>query len=112
MDTTRLNQLDRLSVLHPFTNLGEFAAGRLGDPTIVDGGSGVRIRDGNGRSYIDGFAGLYCVNIGYGRTEVAEAISKQAHRLAYYHSYAAHTTDQLAILSESVSALMSGRACG
>ncbi|TIX97573.1 MAG: aminotransferase class III-fold pyridoxal phosphate-dependent enzyme, partial [Mesorhizobium sp.] len=43
---------------------------------------------------------LYCVNVGYGRTEVAEAISRQAYRLAYYHSYAAHTTDELAILSD------------
>src|SRR5215207_519004 len=109
VDTTRLSQLDRSSVLHPFTNLGEFAAGRLGDPTIVDGGSGVRIHDANGRSYIDGFAGLYCVNIGYGRAEVAEAISEQAHRLAYYHSYAAHTTDQLAILSDRLVRMAPGK---
>ena len=39
------------------------------------------------RELIDGFAGLYCVNIGYGRDEVAEAIPAQAKRLAYYHTY-------------------------
>jgi adenosylmethionine-8-amino-7-oxononanoate aminotransferase len=38
------------------------------------------------------------VKIGYDRTEVADAIARQAHKLAYYHSYAAHTTDELAIL--------------
>lgn len=109
MDAKTISKLDRSSVLHPFTNLGEFVSGALGDPTIVDGGSGVRIRDVNGRSYIDGFAGLYCVNIGYGRTEVAEAISKQAYKLAYYHSYAAHTTDQLAILSDRLVRMAPGK---
>ncbi len=35
----------------------------------------------------DAFAGLYCVNVGDGRTEIADAIAKQAHELAYYHAY-------------------------
>lgn len=91
---------DRNSVLHPFTNLKDFATGKLGDPTIIETGKGIRITDSTGREYIDGFAGLYCMNIGYGRTEVADAISRQAHKLAYYHSYAAHTTDELAKLSD------------
>jgi adenosylmethionine-8-amino-7-oxononanoate aminotransferase len=38
------------------------------------------------------------VKIGYDRTEVADAIARQVHKLAYYHSYAAHTADELAIL--------------
>src|SRR5580698_3671704 len=101
--------LDRSSVLHPFTNLKDFATGKLGDPTIIESGSGVRITDSTGRQYIDGFGGLYCVNIGYGRTEVAEAISRQAHKLAYYHSYAAHTTDELARLSSRLVDMAPGR---
>src|ERR1700733_8422924 len=91
--------LDRNSVLHPFTNLKDYASGAAGGPTIMETGRGVRITDATGREYIDGFAGLYCVNVGYGRTEVAEAIARQAYKLAYYHSYAAHTTEELAILS-------------
>jgi L-2,4-diaminobutyrate transaminase len=90
--------LDRASTLHPFTNLADFASGRI-DPTIIDTASGVRVTDSTGKTYLDGFAGLYCVNIGYGRTEVADAIAKQAHKLAYYHTYAGHTTDELARLS-------------
>src|SRR5579871_4586324 len=97
---SNIADLDRSSVLHPATQLKEFASGKLGDPTIVTGGKGIRIQDSQGRSYIDGFAGLYCVNIGYGRTEVAEAIAQQAYKLAYYHSFAAHTTEALAILSD------------
>ncbi|WP_128932015.1 aminotransferase [Bradyrhizobium zhanjiangense] len=96
----QISEMDRRTVLHPFTQLKDFATGKLGDPVIVETGKGIRIKDARGVELIDGFAGLYCVNIGYGRTEVAEAISRQAYRLAYYHSYAAHTTDELAILSD------------
>ncbi|AOO80550.1 aminotransferase [Bosea vaviloviae] len=109
IDVAAIGALDRASVLHPFTQLKDFASGKLGAPTIVETGKGIRIQDATGRSYIDGFAGLYCVNIGYGRTEVAEAISRQAHRLAYYHSYAAHTTDELAILSDRLVRMAPGQ---
>lgn len=102
-------KLDKASVLHPFTQLKDFASGKAGNPTVVETAKGIRIQDAEGRELIDAFAGLYCVNIGYGRTEVAEAISKQAHRLAYYHSYAAHTTDQLAILSDRLVKMAPGR---
>ena len=100
---------DRSTVLHPFTQLKDFATGKIGDPTIVTGGQGVRIQDAEGRSYIDGFGGLYCVNIGYGRVEVAEAIARQAHKLAYYHTYAAHTTEELATLSDRLVRMAPGR---
>ncbi|WP_407185348.1 aminotransferase [Bradyrhizobium centrosematis] len=99
-DIKAIAELDRSSVLHPFTQLKDFATGKIGDPTIVTDGKGVRIKDAEGRNYIDGFAGLYCVNVGYGRTEVAEAIARQAYKLAYYHTYAAHTTEELATLSD------------
>ena len=109
MNTAKIAALDKASVLHPFTQLKDFATGKLGDPTIVETGKGIRIKDATGREYIDGFAGLYCVNIGYGRTEAAEAISRQAYRLAYYHSYAAHTTDELAILSDRLVRMAPGK---
>lgn len=101
--------MDRASVLHPFTQLKDFAEGRSGEPTVMETGKGVRIRDSTGREYLDGFAGLYCVNIGYGRTEVAEAIAAQAHKLAYYHTYAAHTTAALARLSDRLVRMAPGR---
>jgi L-2,4-diaminobutyrate transaminase len=49
------------------------------------------------------------VNIGYGRTEVAEAIARQAYRLAYYHTYAGHTMDELPILSDRLVRMAPGR---
>ncbi|WP_404294961.1 aspartate aminotransferase family protein (plasmid) [Microvirga sp. RSM25] len=109
IDVAEISRLDKASVLHPFTQLKDFATGKAGDPTIVETGQGIRIKDATGREYIDGFAGLYCVNVGYGRTEIAEAISRQAYRLAYYHSYAAHTTDELAILSDRLVRMAPGK---
>jgi L-2,4-diaminobutyrate transaminase len=108
-DLARIAELDRRTVLHPFTQLKDFATGELGDPTVVETAKGIRVTDATGKTLIDGFAGLYCVNIGYGRTEVAEAISRQAHRLAYYHTYAAHTTDELAILSDRLVRMAPGK---
>ncbi|NYG45320.1 L-2,4-diaminobutyrate transaminase [Bradyrhizobium sp. IAR9] len=109
IDMKTIAERDRSSVLHPFTQLKEFATGKIGDPTIVTGGQGIRIEDAGGRSYIDAFAGLYCVNIGYGRTEVADAIARQAHKLAYYHTYAAHTTEELARLADRLVRMAPGK---
>ncbi|MGY3473476.1 aminotransferase [Bradyrhizobium ottawaense] len=109
IDMKTIAERDRSSVLHPFTQLREFATGKIGDPTIVTGGQGIRIEDAAGRSYIDAFAGLYCVNIGYGRTEVADAIARQAHELAYYHTYAAHTTEELARLADRLVRMAPGK---
>lgn len=109
LDIAEIARKDRSSVLHPFTQLRDFASGAAGDPTIVVGGRGIRIQDATGQELIDGFAGLYCVNIGYGRSEVAEAISRQAHQLAYYHTYAGHTTEALATLSDRLVRMAPGR---
>ncbi|MGE0240460.1 MAG: aminotransferase class III-fold pyridoxal phosphate-dependent enzyme, partial [Parvibaculaceae bacterium] len=51
---------------------------------------------------LDAFAGLYCVNIGYGRTEVADAIARQAKELAYYHAYAGHGSEASITLAKMV----------
>lgn len=109
IDIKTIAEHDRASVLHPFTQLKDFASGKLGDPIIITGGKGIRIEDATGHRYIDGFAGLYCVNIGYGRTEVAEAIARQAYKLAYYHTYAAHSTEELASLSDRLVRMAPGK---
>ena len=107
-DSAALAALDRASVLHPATNTRDFAAGRAPE-TVIDSGTGVRIRDIDGRELIDAFAGLYCVNIGYGRTEVADAIARQAHKLAYYHSYAGHSTEEMIRLSDRLVRMAPGK---
>jgi L-2,4-diaminobutyrate transaminase len=68
----------------------------------VRSGKGVFIEDRDGNRLLDAFAGLYCVNVGYGRTEIAEAIAAQAHELAYYHAYAGHGTEPAIRLARMV----------
>lgn len=101
-------RMDRENVLHPFTQARELDAG-VTQPFVVETGKGIRIRGADGSELIDAFAGLYCVNVGYGRTEVADAIARQARRLAYYHTYAGHTTDELARLSARLVKMAPGR---
>jgi L-2,4-diaminobutyrate transaminase len=97
----QLDQWDRAHFFHPSTHLGQFARGEMAN-RIIAGGEGVYIRDRDGSKLLDAFAGLYCVNVGYGRPEIADAISKQAHELAYYHSYVGHGTEASITLAHMV----------
>ncbi len=49
-----ISDKDRNAVLHPFTQLKDFATGKLGEPTIVETGKGIRIEDAYGNQLIDG----------------------------------------------------------
>ena len=97
----QLNQWDRDHFLHASTHFAQHARGESAT-RIVTGAKGVHIEDRDGNRFLDAFAGLYCVNVGYGRTEIAEAISKQAHELAYYHSYVGHGTEASITLAHMV----------
>lgn len=100
-----LEQIDRAALIHPFTPLASYADGQGPATRVVTGGRGAWIRDGQGRELLDAFAGLYCVNIGYGRTDIADAIAEQAHKLAYYHSYAGATNEPAIRLAEKMLAM-------
>ena len=54
---------------------------------------GVYIVDRMGKRSLDAFAGLYCVNVGYGRTKIVDAIAAQAAALPYYHAYLGHGSE-------------------
>ena len=90
--------LDRRYLFHPFTMLGEHE--KHGPPIVMVGGAGVMLEDTNGRQYIDAMAGLWCVNVGYGREEIAEAMRTQALKLAYCHSFTSMSSDTPALLAE------------
>ncbi len=96
-----LTQWDHDHFFHPSTHLGQFARREMGN-RIIQTANGVHITDREGRSSLDAFAGLYCVNVGYGRTEISEAIAAQAHELAYYHSYVGHGTEASITLSRMI----------
>jgi L-2,4-diaminobutyrate transaminase len=96
-----LAQWDREHFMHPSTHLAQHARGES-PSRIVTGGKGVFIEDRDGKRLLDAFAGLYCVNVGYGRQEIAEAIASQAKELAYYHAYAGHGTEASITLAKMV----------
>jgi L-2,4-diaminobutyrate transaminase len=96
-----LDQWDRDNFFHPSTHLAQHARGES-PSRIVTGGKGVHIEDRDGNRMLDAFAGLYCVNVGYGRPEIAEAIAAQAKELAYYHAYVGHGTEASITLAKMV----------
>ncbi|WP_435259341.1 aspartate aminotransferase family protein [Thioclava sp. FR2] len=96
-----LNAWDRDHFFHPSTHMGMHARGDT-PRRVIAGGEGCYIQDSTGKRSLDAFAGLYCVNVGYGRTEVAEAIAKQAHELAYYHAYVGHGTEASITLARMI----------
>jgi L-2,4-diaminobutyrate transaminase len=96
-----LSQWDRDNFIHPSTHLGQHGRGETA-ARIVSTAKGVYIQDRDGNRYLDAFAGLYCVNVGYGRTEIADAIAAQAHELAYYHAYVSNGTEAAITLAHMV----------
>ncbi len=97
----QLDQWDRENFFHPSTHLAQHARGESPN-RVIKTASGVHIEDRDGNRLLDAFAGLYCVNVGYGRQEIAEAIADQARELAYYHSYVGHGTEASITLSKMI----------
>ena len=79
-----LPAIDASSILHPATNADDFA--RTGSK-IIESGKGIYLKDHRGKKLIDAVAGLWCVNVGYGREELADAMHKSALHLSYYHTF-------------------------
>jgi L-2,4-diaminobutyrate transaminase len=97
----QLDQWDRENFFHPSTHLADFARGELAQ-RIITGGTNCHIEDRDGNRSLDAFAGLYCVNVGYGRQDIADAIAAQAKELAYYHSYVGHGTEASITLAKMI----------
>lgn len=96
-----LDRWDREYFFHASSHLAQHARGESPN-RIMTGGSGVFVEDRDGTKLLDGFAGLYCVNVGYGRTEIADAIAEQAKSLAFYHSYVGHGTEASITLAKMI----------
>ena len=76
--------MDVRSVFHPATSIDDLAAR---GPLIVSSGAGCRVRTADGRELLDAAGGLWCVNVGYGREELAGAAHAAMKELGYYHSF-------------------------
>ena len=97
----QLQSTDRDTVFHPSTHASDHAHGKL-PVNIIQSGNGIYIKNQQGTELLDAFAGLYCVNVGYGRTEIADAIYEQAKKLAYYHTYVGHSNEAIIELSRRI----------
>jgi L-2,4-diaminobutyrate transaminase len=92
---------DRDHLLHPTTHTANHARGTV-PGRIMTGGKGVYVEDRDGNRFLDAFGALYCVNAGYGRTEIAAAISEQAHKLAFFHAFAGHGNEPAIRLAKMI----------
>lgn len=82
--TAELQALDAAHHMHPFTANAELAAKGA---RIITRAEGVRLTDSDGVELLDAMAGLWCVNIGYGRHELADAAARQMRELPYYNTF-------------------------
>jgi len=83
LNSTDFIQLDQQHLIHPLHHPFDHA-----EPLICVRGRGARIEDVNGRHYLDGLSGLWNVNVGHGRAELAEVAAAQMRQLAYFSAYA------------------------
>lgn len=85
--------------IHPYTDL------RLHEekgPLVLVDGRGVFVRDAEGREYIEGLAGLWCVALGYGEKRLVEAAAKQMERLAYTQTFSHRSSEPVIELAEKL----------
>ncbi|MBY5569632.1 aspartate aminotransferase family protein [Rhizobium leguminosarum] len=96
---SNLAAIDAAHHLHPFADMKKLNAEGA---RIIQRGEGVYIFDNDGRKYLDGFAGLWCVNIGYGRREIADAATRQMNELPYYNTFFGTTSTPATLLAQKV----------
>ncbi|MEC9104191.1 MAG: aspartate aminotransferase family protein [Pseudomonadota bacterium] len=84
LPTAELQALDAAHHMHPFSTQTDLAAKGA---RVITGAKGVMLRDSEGQEILDAMAGLWCVNIGYGRDELAEVAARQMRELPYYNTF-------------------------
>ncbi|PKV46149.1 putrescine aminotransferase [Janthinobacterium sp. 61] len=83
-DTAAIQHMDSAHYLHPFTDFQDLAS--KGARVMVRG-DGVYLWDSQGKKIVDGMSGLWCVNVGYGRTSISQAVYRQMETLPFYNSF-------------------------
>jgi len=78
------------TLIHPYTNLDQF---RQTGPLVIERGQGVHVYDSEGKSYIEGMAGLWCTALGYGNEELVETAAAQMRKLSFAHLFGAKSHD-------------------
>ncbi len=83
-DTRAIQALDSAHYIHPFTDHADLAS--IG-ARVITHGEGIYVWDSEGHKILDAMSGLWCVNAGYGRKELADAAYQQLMTLPYYNSF-------------------------
>lgn len=99
-DTTGWQQLDTAHHVHPFCDPATLAERGV---TVITHADGSYIWDSDGNRILDAMAGLWCVNIGYGRKELARVAAEQMETLPYYNSFFQSSTPTQIALAERLS---------
>ncbi|WP_107851920.1 aspartate aminotransferase family protein [Oceanimonas marisflavi] len=100
-----LQRLDAAHHLHPFT---DGRALQQKGTRVIERGEGVYLWDADGNRILDGMAGLWCVNLGYGRQELIDAANAQLQRLPYYNLFFQTTHPPAAELAATLAGLLPG----
>ena len=103
--TAELQAIDSAHHLHPFTHGNQLAAK---GPRVITSAKGVWLKDSEGEEIIDGMAGLWCVNIGYGREELADVAARQMRELPFYNTFFQTTHVPALMLSKKLAELAPG----
>ena len=102
MDTKAIQAMDSAHYIHAFTDHGDLATRGARVMTHADG---IYVWDSEGKKVLDGMSGLWCVNAGYGRKELADAAYQQMMTLPYYNSFFQTTNVPAAKLAAKLAAL-------
>jgi len=84
LPTAELQALDAAHHMHPFTTNNELAERGA---RVITSGNGVYLRDSEGNEILDAMAGLWCVNLGYGREELVKVAARQMQELPFYNTF-------------------------
>ena len=104
-DTGTLWKQDRDHYIHPWTDFSTF---KQEGSLVLAESEGAYVYDSDGNRYLDGIGGLWCVNIGYGNEEMAQAIAEQVRRIPYYSTFTHLTTPPAAELAAKLAELTPG----
>ena len=96
---SNLGAIDAAHHLHAFSDMGKLNAKGT---RIIQRAEGVHVFDNHGTKLLDAFAGLWCVNVGYGRKAIADAVYEQMQELHYYNTFFGTTTPPATLLAEKV----------
>ncbi len=93
---------DLQALLHPTTHLAQH---RQRGPLVLTRGEGIHVWDEQGRSYIEGMAGLWCTALGYGEAALVDAAAEQMRKLSYSHLFNGRSNEPAILLAEKLKAL-------